>query len=172
MRRWPVTRRRLGRGHGRSVDHRPHAGCSTLVGAGVGGRDPRLSARPPALGEVSFIQLKPRSARGALRGTVRRCPTTQVPVSIALHSVADRAPLWTCAALSGRLRTVQRHTAERPSPTWCPLAPCGPPLSAGVASGCLVHRWQPAPSAGRSPQDQSQVARLGAGSAHAMAGRL
>jgi hypothetical protein len=31
---WPVTHRRLDRGHGRSVDHRPHAGCSALVGAG------------------------------------------------------------------------------------------------------------------------------------------
>ena len=31
---WPVILRHLGRGHGRSPDHRPHGGCSAFVGGG------------------------------------------------------------------------------------------------------------------------------------------
>ncbi len=31
---WPVTLQHLGRGHGRSLDHRPRGGCSALVDAG------------------------------------------------------------------------------------------------------------------------------------------
>ena len=31
---WPAILRHLGRGHGRSPDHRPHGGCSAFVGGG------------------------------------------------------------------------------------------------------------------------------------------
>jgi hypothetical protein len=31
---WPVILRHLGRGHGRSPDHRPHGGHSAFVGGG------------------------------------------------------------------------------------------------------------------------------------------
>jgi hypothetical protein len=31
---WPVILRHLGRGHGRSPDHRPHGGCSAFAGGG------------------------------------------------------------------------------------------------------------------------------------------
>lgn len=43
---WPVTLRHLGRGHGRSPDHRPLGGCSAFVG---GGEPHETVARPPAL---------------------------------------------------------------------------------------------------------------------------
>src|SRR2546423_1088438 len=34
VRLWPAILRHLGRGHGRSPDHRPHGGCSTFVDGG------------------------------------------------------------------------------------------------------------------------------------------
>jgi hypothetical protein len=53
---WPVILRHLGRGHGRSPDHRPHGGCSALVSGG----NPRIAARPPALWSWSNRDLSPR----------------------------------------------------------------------------------------------------------------
>jgi hypothetical protein len=47
---WPVTLRHLGRGHGRSPDHRPRGGCSALVGGG----------RPTTCGKTaSSMELRP-----------------------------------------------------------------------------------------------------------------
>ena len=99
---WPVTRRRLGRGRGRSVGS--PATCWLLSRRGCGGRPTTFGEARQRSG-VSFMQLRSRSAVTSSGGSDSRLRS-----GISTYSVAELTPLWACAEPSGRTRTGKRHT--------------------------------------------------------------
>ena len=126
---WPAILRHLGRGHGRSPDHRPHGGCSAFAG---GGRPDETWRDRQLYGiEVNSDQCtaagptESSDTGGRIGGTAKRAPVTHAPDMEETNPEATAPfPLsaWTrcsCAArhtLHSAVRGRQRleHSGQRP----------------------------------------------------------
>ena len=120
---WPVILRHLGRGHGRSPDHRPHGGYSALVGGGgPTNRGEAASSMELAYGveSVWYQRAAPTPAGtlaghgdvdGRIRDRIRRTPDPEDTVSAETRcSCAARHTLH--GATRGRQRL--EHSGQRP----------------------------------------------------------
>ncbi len=159
---WPVILRHRGRGHGRSLDHRPLGGCSSLVG---GGRTTKAMNRQLYGVEVtsSALQHSRRNGRPGQRDLRRRSLRhslggDEVRVGGPPHTARRRARAPAARALRtapSKIRSVAGEQSTPPVRQTRQFASCHRQQRPVIGAGRqLIEHVEPVPN--RLPEDLAQ----------------